>query len=275
MDKPEPDSVSDAHFVIRAKTLSVAAGIAALAAIAALVTVIGVTGSDALAAVAIALAILAFLVQIIVLVADLMATNARDEEARRINADSRALLARVEIRTEQTSTIVSEQLAKLLDAVLVSTKPAVDGSSATIDDVREALKTVRSETLGDAKQAAGAARVSLVRIWPSASTLERLIAQGIQQLPDLCFPLLDILAMDLVSSYQQGIPEGRVMDTPMYAEAAAALVANGYATQNEIRLVLTHKGIEAASLIAAYDPVPDYVLNLWPDLPAVRQRSQR
>ncbi len=64
------------------------------------------------------------------------------------------------------------------------------------------------------------------------------------------------------------------MDMPMYYEASIALQTGGFVRQEDAHLVLTHKGLLAASLIKAPDPIPEHIVNLWPEIGAIRGRSQ-
>lgn len=281
-EKSAATAKKDPFLKLSLRTLAVAAALVAVASLTTLVTVVSLSGSDTLAAVALVLAILAFVVQIVVFIADIYISNRRDLEAQSIFADTKSLLTKIETATAATSEMVQEQLGKLIDGLLIATKPPVPHAlnSNDVEDlaaqVRGALVAARNAAEPQHRQLREreAARVTLLRNWPSESSLQQLIADGVKDLPENCFPLLDILAMDLIDSYQRDMPEGRVMDMPMYREASSALQAGGFAKQQDAVLVLTHKGVMAASLIASYDPIPSYVTALWPELDEIRKKSQ-
>ncbi|TFD45376.1 hypothetical protein E3T55_18750 [Cryobacterium frigoriphilum] len=273
---------ADPFLKLGLRPIAVAASLVAIAALTTLVTVVALSGSDTLAAVALVLAILAFVVQIVVFIADLYISNRRDAEAQSLYSDTKSLLTRIETVTAGTSDMVSVQLGKLIDGLLIGTKPPVNyrgeptGDDGRFEQLQGALIAARNEaaTQFAGLRQQGAARATLIRTWPSEAVLRQLIADGVQGLPAECFPLFDILAMDLIASYDRGLPEGRVMDMPMYREASIALQSRGFAKQEDAALVLTLKGLLAASLIASYDPIPPHVVELWPELHDIRGRSQ-
>ena len=275
-----PDAPEKNPFIrLDPRKVAAAASILAVASLATLVTVVSLSGSGTLAAVALILAILAFIIQIVVFITDLYIGSLRDLEAKSVYADTKSLLTKIETGTAATSDMVQVQLSKLIDGLLIATKSPVSGGEATVgpaDQVQGALIAARNTAAPqfDHDREQEAARVTILTNWLSAYSLQQLIADGVKELPSNCFPLFDILGMDVVDSYQRGLPEGRVMDMPMYYEASIALQTGGFARQEDAHLVLTHKGLLAASLIKAPDPIPEYIVNLWPEIGAIRGRSQ-
>lgn len=250
--------------------------VVAVSAAAALIVVISTRDVDALAAIALALAVFTFISQVILMIADLNESNRRDRDVMSVNSQTRELLARIEGQTSSTERLVHEQFGKVVDQLIIVAKPLADQPETEENaQIVAALETLRTQAVAPIyDQAQGATHSYIVTTWPNEMTVAQLVGGGIRDLDELAYPLLDILAMDVISAYQRKQPEGRVLNMPQYAGAARELIEKGYAREDGVALILTMKGLQAASLINKQGSPPEYVLQQWPELLSVRSKSQ-
>ncbi len=263
------------------RTIAIASGGISVACLTTLVIVVTITGADALASIALVLAVLAFVIQIIVFVVDSFSSARRDREASAINANTVTLLARIEEKSNATNQVVREQAGKLLDNLMARQAIAAkdEEPGAPITEARlEAINDLRSEfnrVAGPPREASGpdsrpptARRVNALENWPSRDpTIER----ELEALSSDARRTLVQFAIDVLDSYERGLPEG------LYFTASELQISHELRRARFVRRTeldsdaykLAGRGLAAVRFLVAPDPIPEAFAG-WEWLPEAR-----
>jgi hypothetical protein len=267
------------RFVIPMRPVAVGAVLVALACMTALVLVATAENANALATIALALAVLAFVVQIMVFIYQSLASNHATLQNEQIFTETRALLTEVRTAANSTETLVREQFADVLKAV-------IDGSPG--GQREEMLSTLRDElALPSPSLRLSARELDLIR--ERTIALRRAQAQfsdfpseddgvpvlaHLRVLSDSARERVRELAEDERSMIRAGTMErtGKAykaedQELEDVGLAGAARVTFGGVPRTVARL--TDSGRIAASLLLATGDVPDYAKGFLERLPAI------
>jgi hypothetical protein len=287
MSALEPDdsqtSTDAATMVLPWKYVALGCSLLAMAATSALIIITATTDAGVLSSVALILAVLAFSIQIIVVVADFSISARREREASALNAATQVLLSKIEAKANTTNQVVTEQLGKLLDGLVLKEKKASreegdsvrsDARLEVIDDIRESL---RRSSVPDLRipDTPTLARANAVGRWPNARVTENVAKEGLlEKLSGEVRSNLLTLAEDIRDSYKNSIREGLGFHDHEQDAKASLLAARLVRPSDDDFFVLTNRGLEFARFLSAPDPVPVRVSSLMPWLESARAEAR-
>lgn len=120
------------HFSVKLTSLSVVLLVITVSSLATLVVVTTITKVDTLSTVALALAVLSFAAQLIVTLAQGQTAANQTRDTFRVNAETRAVLAKIQTSTDRLIDIQASQFQQLLDRVITP-----DAVSSAIESASE------------------------------------------------------------------------------------------------------------------------------------------
>lgn len=277
------------------KTVAFGALGVSCALFASLVVVSFVTRADSLATIALMLAILSFVVQIMLFIADTFSSARRDQQAYSVYADTQALLAKIDEKTNATNDVINQQLNKMIDRFMLNVKAvdldgqddATDGgvdaeeqARILIEEFRRTVSEVQREATASSaprKENFSRERSALIRIreWPSENLAKKLAQDG---LSDLSLAGQDALR-SAANDYARSLGTERIHGLPIRgnSEGFEELLKIGALTMGGAHpdvVRLTGMGKAAARLVLADGRIPDYINAFLPWVSNLRATSQ-
>jgi hypothetical protein len=127
--------------------IAFSAAMLAVASTATLAVIATVKDVDSLSTIALVLAILAFVIQIVVFIAQAWTSNQQMLQSQVLNADTRTLLAELQESTRATNYLITQQLDRIIDRLLVTAEQAVEESAGDVAALRPRLRTALSDAV--------------------------------------------------------------------------------------------------------------------------------